>query len=107
MLNKKQAWMRSGTLQNRTVELMFKGKRYQTNFEITEGLLVDYYLPQSNAAVVSLQTFMMDNTYEQERGYSRARDLILRQLPQPPKVIKINLNSLKNSPRQYLEKLFK
>lgn len=50
---------------------------------------------------------MMDYTYDNERGYSRARDLILKGSKVDPKVIKINVAHMNNSPTLYLKKLFK
>lgn len=45
MLERKSLWMRQNTIQNRTIEALLKGRKFEHNAEIIEGLIVDYYLP--------------------------------------------------------------
>lgn len=99
--------MRRNTFQNRTLELVLKNKKFENDYELIEGMIVDYYLPQSNTVIVSIPTFMIDNTNEYERGYSRTRDLILKKSKANPKILKVNIVAMRKAPKDYFEKLFK
>jgi hypothetical protein len=84
MLTDRRLWTKNNTFSHSLPKEHIPQKKLKPieNYE-KDGLIVEYYVPKSNTVVVSLHSYYLSSSRE-ENGFSKMRDLIIKQVLSDP-----------------------